>query len=83
MPETDTRLREGLSFDDVLLMPRDTDITPAEVDPRSTLAGGITLRAPILSSPMDRVTEARMAIAMAREGGLGIIHRNMSAELQA
>lgn len=83
MQETATRLREGLSFDDVLLLPRDTDITPAEVDPRSTLAGGITLRAPILSSPMDRVTEARMAIAMAREGGLGIIHRNMSPELQA
>jgi IMP dehydrogenase len=83
MQETEIALREGLSFDDVLLVPRDTDITPAEVDPRTALAAGITLRVPILSSPMDRVTEARMAIAMAREGGLGIIHRNMSPERQA
>jgi len=83
MPETEIKLREGLSFDDVLLTPQDTDITPAEVDPRTVIARDITLRVPILSSPMDRVTEARMAIAMAREGGLGIIHRNMSPDLQA
>ncbi len=83
MQETEISLTEGLSFDDVLLVPRDTDITPAEADPRTAIAAGITLRTPILSSPMDRVTEARMAIAMAREGGLGIIHRNMSPELQA
>ena len=83
MQETEVSLREGLSFDDVLLVPQDTDITPAEVDPRTSIAAGITLRVPILSSPMDRVTEARMAIAMAREGGLGIIHRNMSPERQA
>ena len=83
MLEIQNALREGLSFDDVLLLPRETDVTPAETDPRTVLAGGITLRAPILSSPMDRVTEARMAIAMAREGGIGILHRNMSAEEQA
>ena len=83
MQETTALIREGLSFDDVLLSPRDSDVTPAEVDPRTTIARGFTLRAPILSSPMDRVTEARMAIAMAREGGLGIIHRNMTPELQA
>ena len=83
MLEMEIGLREGLSFDDVLLLPRDTDVTPAEVDPRSAIAHDITLRAPILSSPMDRVTEARMAIAMAREGGLGILHRNMSPEDQA
>ena len=83
MQETEISIREGLSFDDVLLLPRDTDITPGEVDPRTVVAGDITLRSPILSSPMDRVTEARMAIAMAREGGLGIIHRNMSPEAQA
>ena len=83
MQEMGIMLQEGLSFDDVLLLPCDTDITPAEVDPRTSIGRGITLRVPILSSPMDRVTEARMAIAMAREGGLGIIHRNMSAESQA
>lgn len=81
--ETEIGIREGLSFDDVLLMPRDTDVTPGDVDPRTTIAADITLRAPILSSPMDRVTEARMAIAMAREGGLGILHRNMTPEAQA
>ncbi len=83
MLESAIALREGLSFDDVLLLPRDTEVTPADVDPRSYIGGGITLRVPILSSPMDRVTEARMAIAMAREGGIGIIHRNLSSELQA
>jgi IMP dehydrogenase len=83
MLDTGIGLREGLSFDDVLLLPRDTDITPADVDPRSSIGGGITLRVPILSSPMDRVTEARMAIAMAREGGLGIIHRNFKPDEQA
>ena len=83
MPNIASTLREGLSFDDVLLMPRDTDVTPADVDPRTEVAPGLILRVPILSSPMDRVTEARMAIAMAREGGLGIIHRNMTPDAQA
>lgn len=83
MPEIETKLREGLSFDDVLLLPRDTSVTPREVDTRSEIVEGMVLRVPILSSPMDRVTEARMAIAMAREGGLGIIHRNMTPEVQA
>jgi IMP dehydrogenase len=83
MQGTDLLLKEGLSFDDVLLVPMETDVTPAEVDTRSIIAGDIELRAPILSSPMDRVTESRMAIAIAREGGIGIIHRNMSAERQA
>ncbi|MCC6727841.1 MAG: IMP dehydrogenase [Chthonomonadales bacterium] len=76
-------LRDGLSFDDVLLVPLGTEVTPAEVDTRTVVAADIELRAPILSSPMDRVTEARMAIAVAREGGIGIIHRNMSVERQA
>src|SRR3989442_8621173 len=80
---TDLLLKEGLSFDDVLLIPMATEVTPAEVDARSIIAPDIELHCPILSSPMDRVTESRMAIAIAREGGIGIIHRNMSIERQA
>lgn len=75
-------IKEGLSFDDVLLVPRDTEVTPADVNTSTVIARGIALRIPILSSPMDRVTECRMAIAVAREGGIGIIHRNMSVERQ-
>lgn len=82
MQTTDLFVKEGLAFDDVLLVPRDTEVTPAEVDTRTIIARDIELRVPILSSPMDRVTEARMAIAIAREGGLGIIHRNMSVSRQ-
>jgi len=76
-------IREGLSFDDVLLEPRGTEITPDLVDTSTRLVADITLRVPIVSSPMDTVTEARMAIAIAREGGVGVIHRNMSIERQA
>lgn len=83
MPGTELLLKEGLSFDDVLLVPRETSVTPADVDPRTVIARDIELRVPILSTPMDRVTEARMAIAMAREGGIGIIHRNLSIDRQA
>ncbi len=83
MPGDELLLKEGLSFDDVLLVPRETQVTPADVDPRTIIARDIELRVPILSSPMDRVTEARMAIALAREGGIGVIHRNMSIERQA
>lgn len=82
MQGTELLLKEGLSFDDVLLIPMETEVTPAEVDTRTTIAGDIELRVPILSSPMDRVTESRMAIAIAREGGIGIIHRNMSIDRQ-
>src|ERR1051325_1774599 len=83
MQGTELLLREGLSFDDVLLIPQETEINPADVDTRAIIARDIELHVPILSSPMDRVTEARMAIAVAREGGIGIIHRNMSIERQA
>jgi IMP dehydrogenase len=79
---TDLLIKEGLSFDDVLLVPQDTEITPNEVDTRTLIARDIELRVPILSSPMDRVTEARMAIALAREGGVGVIHRNMTVDRQ-
>lgn len=74
---------EGLSFDDVLLVPQKSNILPSECDTSTSAARGIQLKIPLLSSPMDTVTEARMAIAIAREGGLGIIHRNMSIERQA
>ena len=76
-------VREGLTFDDVLLVPRKSDVLPRDVDLSVTLTEGIHLNIPMLSAAMDTVTEARMAIAMAREGGLGIIHKNMSIEAQA
>ncbi|MGQ9632577.1 MAG: IMP dehydrogenase [bacterium] len=74
---------EGLAFDDVLLMPAKSDVLPRDVDVRTRLTGKIGLNIPILSAAMDTVTEARLAIAVAREGGIGIIHRNMSPERQA
>ena len=73
----------GLTFDDVLLLPCLSTILPGEADPSSQLCPGIPLRLPILSAPMDTVTEVDMAIAMAREGGLGVIHRNNRIEDQA
>ena len=76
-------IKEGLTFDDVLLIPQASDVLPAEVDLRTTLCDGISLNIPIVSAAMDTVTESRLAIAMAREGGMGIIHKNMSVEEQA
>lgn len=76
-------VKEGLTFDDVLLIPQASDVLPADVDIRATLAEGIDLNLPIISAAMDTVTESRLAIAMAREGGMGIIHKNMSIEEQA
>ena len=73
----------GLTYDDVLLLPGETDVVPAEVDPSTRLTREITLRAPLVSSAMDTVTESQMAIAMARQGGLGVLHRNLSIEDQA
>ena len=75
--------KEGLTFDDVLLVPARSDVVPKEVDTSSYLTDNIKLNVPILSAGMDTVTEASLAIAMAREGGLGIIHKNMSIEKQA
>jgi IMP dehydrogenase len=76
-------LGEALTFDDVLLVPGRSDVLPHDVDTSTWLTRRIQLAIPILSSPMDTVTEARLAIALAREGGLGIIHRNLSIEAQA
>ena len=75
--------REGLTFDDVLLVPAYSDVLPAQVDVSTQLTKKIRLNIPIISSAMDTVTEAGLAIAIAREGGLGIIHKNMSIEQQA
>ena len=76
-------IREGLTFDDVLLVPQKSNVLPREVDLSVQLAKNIKLNIPMLSAAMDTVTDSRMAIAMAREGGLGIIHKNMSIEAQA
>ena len=73
----------GITFDDVLLEPRYSEIVPSEVDVKTRLTNRISLNIPILSSPMDTVTEGRMAVALAREGGIGIIHKNMPIEAQA
>lgn len=76
-------IREGLTFDDVLLVPRKSDILPKEVDVSVQLTKRIQLNIPLISAAMDTVTDARMGIAMAREGGVGVIHKNMSMDRQA
>jgi IMP dehydrogenase len=73
----DGHLREALTFDDVLLVPAESDVLPRDVDVRTQLTASISLANPIISSAMDTVTEARTAICMAREGGLGILHKNL------
>jgi IMP dehydrogenase len=73
----------GLTFDDVLLLPAESDVVPSAADTSSRLTRNVTLRVPLVSSAMDTVTEARMAIAMARQGGIGTLHRNLSIEDQA
>ena len=77
------KIREGLTFDDVLLVPAKSEVLPRDVDLSIQLAKNIKLNIPLLSAAMDTVTDSRMAIAMAREGGLGIIHKNMTIEEQA
>ncbi len=81
MPNPFTGL--GLTYDDVLLLPGESDVIPSEADTSSRLSRRITVRIPLLSAAMDTVTEARMAIAMARQGGIGILHRNLAIEDQA
>jgi IMP dehydrogenase len=77
------RVKEALTFDDVLLVPQKSSVLPSEVDVTTRLTRNITLKVPIVSAAMDTVTEAPLAIAMAQEGGIGIIHKNMSIEAQA
>ena len=73
----------GLTYDDVLLLPGESDLAPSDIDTTTRLTREISIRVPLISAAMDTVTEARMAIAMAREGGIGVLHRNLSIEDQA
>jgi len=75
--------KEGLTFDDVLLVPAKSEVLPRDVNLSVELTSTLKLNIPIISAGMDTVTESQMAIAMARQGGLGIIHKNMSIEQQA
>lgn len=79
----DKFIKEGLTFDDVLLIPAESEVLPRDVDISTNLTRKIKLNIPLMSAGMDTVTESRMAIAMAREGGIGVIHKNMSIERQA
>lgn len=83
MNDTEKFQKEGLTFDDVLLIPARSEVTPNMVSLQTKLTANITLNTPVLTAAMDTVTDARMAIAIAREGGIGIIHKNMSIEQQA
>ena len=74
--------KEGLTFDDVLLVPAESSVLPNDVSTTTSFTRGITIEIPIVSAAMDTVTEARLAIALAREGGLGIVHRNLSIDAQ-
>ena len=76
-------VKEGLTFDDVLLIPAKSDVLPADVSIRTRLAKDIYLNTPVMAAAMDTVTESKMAIAIAREGGIGVIHKNMPMEEQA
>ena len=80
---TDKFAKEGLTFDDVPLVPAESDVLPRDVDVSTYLTKNIKLNIPLISSGMDTVTESKMAIAIAREGGLGVIHKNLTIEEQA
>ena len=77
-----SQIQEGLTFDDVLLVPAKSDVLPRTVDVSTRFSTGISLHTPIVSAAMDTVTEAELAIAMARAGGIGVIHKNMTIEEQ-
>ena len=77
------RIREALTFDDVLLVPAASSVLPSSADVSTNVTKSIRLNIPLLSSAMDTVTEARMAIAMAQAGGMGVVHRNLGVEAQA
>src|SRR5574337_37940 len=79
----DRSIPEGLTFDDVLLIPAKSEVLPRDVDVRTRLTKRLTINIPVVSAAMDTVTEARMAIALAREGGIGMIHRALPPDRQA
>ena len=79
----ESRIREGLTFDDVLLVPGASEVLPTEVDLRSQLTREISINIPLVSSAMDTVTEHETAIAMAQNGGMGVVHKNMDGQSQA
>lgn len=81
--QTEKVIKEGLTFNDVLLLPSKSDVLPRDVDLSTRLTRGITLNIPLVSAAMDTVTEARLAVAMAQEGGIGILHKNLPIEVQA
>ncbi|HOS85423.1 MAG TPA: IMP dehydrogenase, partial [Bacteroidales bacterium] len=81
--ESERIVSEGLTFDDVLLVPAYSEVLPREVDVTSKISRNIVINSPIVSAAMDTITDSRLAIALAREGGIGIIHKNMSIEQQA
>ena len=84
MSNWDTKfLKKGFTFDDVLLIPAESHVLPNDADLTTKLADNLTLNIPIITAAMDTVTESQMAIAIARAGGLGVIHKNMSIEQQA
>ena len=84
MSNWDTKfLKKGFTFDDVLLIPAESHVLPNDADLSTQLASNLRLNIPIITAAMDTVTESQMAIAMARAGGLGVIHKNMSIEQQA
>jgi len=78
----DANIREALTFDDVLLEPAKSDLLPSEVEITTKLTRNIPLNLPLLSAAMDTVTDSRMAIAMAQQGGMGVIHKNMTIEVR-
>ena len=83
LADTGLELRMALTFDDVLLVPRHSQVLPSQVDVSTPLTRNIALNVPLLSAAMDTVTESGLAIAMAQHGGLGVIHKNLSIEEQA
>ena len=80
---SEDKLREALTFDDVLLVPAESEVLPRDVEVKTRLTNAIPLNIPLVSSAMDTVTEAATAICMAREGGIGMIHKNLTIEEQA